>query len=184
MRKLGFIIFFLIVQGSLSAQVRPENWAKAVSSDYLKNFYQVDDELFRSANPDNNGFKELELLNILEVINLRTYHSNVENIKGTTVKQYRVKMDAHHIKEKDVIKVLRIINARKGKMLVHCKHGSDRTGLIIAMYRIVFQEWSKEEATTELLNGGYGYHPIYSNIPKFIDKADIARIKEAVSVSN
>ena len=180
MRKLGYVILFLVVLIPLSAQPRSEKWAKAVNSDYVENFFRIDDEFFRSANLSSNAFKELELLGILEVINLRTYHSDISASKGTNIKLYRVKMDAHHIREKDVIEVLRIINERNGKILVHCKHGSDRTGLIVAMYRIIFQNWSKKDAIDELVNGGYGYHTVFSNIPKFIENADIARIKNAV----
>jgi Protein tyrosine/serine phosphatase len=180
MRKLSSVILLLVVLLPLSAQTRNEKWAKSVKSDYVENFFQIDDEFFRSANLSNNAFKELESLEIMEVINLRSYHSDIRESKGTNVKLYRVKMDAHHIREKDVIEVLRIINKREGKILVHCKHGSDRTGLIVAMYRIIFQDWSKEDATNELVNGGYGYHTIFSNIPKFIENANIDRIKKAV----
>ena len=180
MKRIVFIVFFLVIQVSLIGQVRPEKWAKVVDSEHLENFYQVDDKLFRSANPDPNGFRELESMGIVEILNLRNYHSDDDESKGTNVKLYRVKMNAHYIKEKDVVEALQIIKDIDGKVLVHCKHGSDRTGLIVAMYRIVFQNWTKAEATDELINGGYGFHTIFHNIPKFIDKVDVTRIKKAV----
>ncbi|WP_282598360.1 tyrosine-protein phosphatase, partial [Pseudomonas chlororaphis] len=43
-----------------------------------------------------------------------------------------------------------------GPVLMHCKHGSDRTGLMSAMYRVVVQGWSKEEALNEMTGGGFG----------------------------
>ena len=63
----------------------------------------------------------------------------------------------------------------------HCWHGSDRTGLVSAMYRIVFGGWSKKEAIDELINGGYGYHSMYKNISEFIEKVDIVAIKQRVT---
>jgi len=44
----------------------------------------------------------------------------------------------------------------------------------------VFQNWSKEEAIEELMNGGYGYHAMYKNIPEFIRAADIESIRQRV----
>ena len=178
---IGCSLFLLITfQLSLLGQARTERWAKPIIATYIENFYQIDDEFFRSGNPGKEAFLELESLGIMEVINLQTYHSDDNEAEGTNVTLHRVKMNAHRITEEDVVEVLRIIKDRKGKILIHCKHGSDRTGLIAAMYRIIFQGWTKEEATDELVNGGYGHHRIFKNIPKFIKKADIPRIKEAV----
>ena len=174
------VILLLVFQLSLFGQARPEMWARSVSSIYVENFYQIDDEFFRSGNLSKEAFLELESLGIMEVINLQTYHNDKAEAKGSSVALHRVKMNAHHIKEGDVIEVLRLVKDRKGKILVHCKHGSDRTGLIVAMYRIVFQGWSKEDAADELINGGYGHHRIFKNIPRFIEKADIPRIKAEV----
>jgi protein tyrosine/serine phosphatase len=64
--------------------------------------------------------------------------------------------------------------------VVHCWHGSDRTGLISAMYRILYQNWSKEEAIEELMKGGYGYHSLYRNIPEYIRKVNIEGIRQRV----
>jgi hypothetical protein len=48
------------------------------------------------------------------------------------------------------------------------------------MYRIVFQGWTKDAALDELLHGGYGYHPWWKNIPKYVKDADVEKIKIAV----
>ena len=68
----------------------------------------------------------------------------------------------------------------QGPFLVHCQHGADRTGLVVAMYRIVFQGWTKEDAIAEMVDGGFGYHSIWSNLIQFIKKADIEKIKKEV----
>ena len=68
----------------------------------------------------------------------------------------------------------------EGPVLIHCWHGSDRTGLVSALYRIVSQGWSKEDAIDELMHGGYGHHSLYKNIPEFIRHADVEEIKRQV----
>jgi Tyrosine phosphatase family len=42
-----------------------------------------------------------------------------------------------------------------GKVLVHCEHGQDRTGLVIAAYRVRKCGWTKEAAMAEALTLGY-----------------------------
>ena len=81
------------------------------------------------------------------------------------------------IDEEDIVKALRIIKNRKGPILIHCWHGSDRTGAVIAMYRIVFQGWSKENAIKEMTEEGFGFHRQFSQIIDMINRADIAAIK-------
>lgn len=87
-------------------------------------------------------------------------------------------MEAEDIKDNDVVAALRILRDCGKPVLVHCKHGADRTGLIVAMYRIVFQNWTKEEALDELLHGGFSFHPVFKNIPQYIMKMDVDLLKK------
>lgn len=160
-------------------QVRPETWAKPVRSEHLKNFYQLDDKVYRSAQPDKKGFQELELLGIRNVLSFRDHHSD-DDPNGTKLKLFRIKMEAGEITDDKVIEALRIIRNAKGPILIHCWHGADRTGFVSAMYRIVFQNWSKEDAIEELTKGGYGYHSVYKNIPEYLMKADIEKMRLVV----
>lgn len=50
----------------------------------------------------------------------------------------------------------------------------------MAMYRVVFQGWTKEQAKKEMLEGGYGFHAVWVNITRRIDKADIAAIRARI----
>ena len=158
---------------------RPASWAAPVASNNLRNFYRLDEKVYRSAQPHDEEFRELEQLGIRNVLSLRDYHSD-EDAEGTSLKLFRVKMEAGEITDDKVIEALRIIKNADGPILIHCWHGSDRTGLISGMYRIVFQGWSKEDAIDELMHGGYGYHSMYQNIPEYIRKVDVEGIKKQV----
>ncbi len=164
---------------STTSSQRPSAWATPVRSDNLQNLYQLDDKVYRSAQPDKKGFQELKNIGVKNVLNLRDYHSDNDG-KGSGLNLYRVKMEAGDITTEQVTDALRIIRNAEGPILIHCWHGSDRTGLVSAMYRIVFQGWSKEDAIDELMNGGYGYHAMYKNIPEFIRQADVERVKQSV----
>jgi len=48
------------------------------------------------------------------------------------------------ISPKDIAQVLQRIRKaqQQGAVLIHCYHGADRTGIMVAMYRIIYQGWS------------------------------------------
>lgn len=156
---------------------RSLQWAQQVKPSPFKNLYKIDEGVYRSEQPSKEQFLFLEDYGIREVLNLRNYHNDNSEGKGTDITLLHVKMAAHNIRTKDVIKALRLIKDRQGAILIHCKHGADRTSLIAAMYRITFQGWTKEEAIAELKGGGYGFHSIYKNIIRFINNADIEAIR-------
>jgi protein tyrosine/serine phosphatase len=174
------ILFSVTTLYAASPQPRPETWAQPLETKSLKNFYKLDDHAYRSAQPDEEGFEYLKTLGIKNILNLRDYHNDDPGSKKPGLNLYRVEMDAGKIKTADVVKALRFIKQSESPVLIHCWHGSDRTGTISAMYRIVFQNWSKEDALDELMHGGFGYHSIYKNIPEFIRQADIKEIKQKV----
>lgn len=174
------IVLWTTMLPAAEARPRPETWAKPVAAAHLKNFYQLDGKVYRAAQPDAKGFRELEQLGIRNVLNFRDHHSDNDEAKGTAIRLHRIKMEAGEIKDGDVIEALRIIKDADGPVLIHCWHGSDRTGLISAMYRIVFQDWSKDAAIDELMHGGYGYHTMYKNIPEYIRKMDVEKVKKTV----
>lgn len=152
----------------------------AVPGSKLDNLYKIDSGVYRSEQPSDTDFKVLEKYGIREVLNLRNRHSDDDEAAETKIKLHRLKMKAHSVNEEQLIKALRIIRNRKGPIVFHCHHGSDRTGAVCAMYRIVFQGVSKQKAIQEMTEGGFGFHRIYKNIIRTIEKADIERIKREV----
>lgn len=166
---------------------RPLTWAIQMKSTCnVPNFYKINDNLYRSAQPTKVGMAQLkETVGIKTIINLRALHSDSDEIGLTGLLNERLHVKAWHIEDEDVIKVMRdLSNIKNGPFLIHCLHGSDRTGVMCAMYRILYQEWTKEEAIDEMVNGGYGFHPLWGNIIKYIQEADIKKLKEAIPVQN
>lgn len=174
------VLFSATTLYAASLEPRPEAWAQPIETRSLKNFYKVDEHVYRSAQPDEDGFAYLMTLGVKNSLNLRDHHNDDPGSKKPGLNLFRVPMDAGKIKTADVVAALRFIKQSEGPVLIHCWHGSDRTGTISALYRIVFQNWSKEDALDELMQGGFGYHSIYKNIPEFIRQADINEIKQKV----
>ena len=102
----------------------------------LTNLYKIDSGVYRSEQPSHEDFKALEKYGIGEALNLRNRHSDDDEAAGTNVKLHRVKTKAHSINEEQLIEALRIIKNRKAPIVIHCHHGSDRTGAVCALYRV------------------------------------------------
>ncbi len=167
-------------QAAEASPARPASWATPVDLKYAENFFQVDKELYRAAQPDAEAMRNYETFGIRTVINLRANHADDDEAKGTGLLLKRIPITTWAVSDKEVIDVLALIRTSEKPILVHCMHGADRTGLMMGMYRIVEQGWTKEEALAELQNGGYGFHSVWTNIPDYITKVDVASVRAAV----
>ncbi len=179
MRRIVFLFLFFFLSWAVIGQAveRPHKWAIPVQSLYLKNFFQLDSKVYRSAQPSRMGFKEAKRLGITDVLNLRDNHTDKSEAKDLGLSLHQIEAEADEVNQQEIVNALRIIRFAKGPVLVHCWRGSDRTGAVCAMYRIVFNNWSKEEAIDEMVNGGFGYHKMYENIVQLIREVDIEKIK-------
>lgn len=173
-------------------KTRPDNWASAIpEKPGLPNFFQVSEILFRSAQPLQAGFAYLDTQPTLgnaaapirTIISLRAFHDDVTLVPNSSrlyLEQIRFK--TWHPEDEDVVKFLRIATTPSMQpVLVHCLHGSDRTGTMVAIYRIVVQGWTKKQATDEMVNGGFGFHPMWQNLIKYINTLDVDAIKKQLA---
>jgi protein tyrosine/serine phosphatase len=163
---------------------RPSEWAEPISK--ASNLYRVTPTFFRSARLGKDDVARAKSLGIKTVVSLRSFHSDRSLLKGSGIKTIRVRINTWDIDDQQVVEALRAIRAaeKDGPVLLHCLHGADRTGLIAAMYRMLYQGWTKKQALHELQNGGYGYHAIWTNIEKYLHKVDVAQIRQRVEQAN
>jgi len=162
---------------------RPPNWAVAMQADGLSNFYKVSDRLYRSAQPTSEGVRKLKELGIKTVVNLRSFHSDRRKIGNAALTYDHIYMKAWHPEEEEIVRFLRLVtDESSGPVLVHCQHGADRTGTMCAIYRVAVQGWTKEEALKEMTTGGYNFHSIWRNLPKWFNKLDIEKIRKAAGI--
>ena len=162
----------------LSATNRPTEWAVKLERPGVQNLHRVIPALYRSAQPSAEGMRELERLGVRTVINLRAFNSDRGEAKDTGLRLERIRFNTWHAEDDEVVRFLRLVTAAtNAPVLVHCQHGSDRTGTMLAIYRVAVQGWTKDEAIRELKHGGYGYHTLWFNLPRYIRHLDIDRLK-------
>jgi len=165
-----------------AATNRPANWAQPLTLPGVTNFYQVTTNLYRGAQPTAAGMAQLKAMDIKTVINLRSLHSDKDEVAGTGLQSIRFEEKSWHAEEEDVIGFLKAVTDTNNlPVFVHCQRGADRTGTMCAMYRIVVCGWSKADAIEEMKDGGYHFSPVWKNLVEFIEKADIADIKRRVA---
>jgi protein tyrosine/serine phosphatase len=176
-------VLVTVAVASEPAPDRPESWAQPVKLDGVPNLHKVSDTLYRSAQPTVQGMKNLKQMGIKTVVNLRTFHSDRDEIGKTGLGYEHIYMKAWHPERQDIVRFLKIAtDPKRTPILVHCLHGADRTGTMSAIYRIVVQGWSKEMAVREMTEGGFNFHAVFDNLSQWIEGLDIESIKKDVGI--
>lgn len=166
--------------------VYPPHWATLI--DASANFYQVDDKLYRSEQLTTKDLALLEQAGIKTIVNLRFFDRDDDKqaFGATAVRLVNTPLLTWSIKPDDLAQVLYTIrHAQKdGAVLVHCYHGSDRTGIAVAMYRVIYQGWSVADAKAEMQQGDFGYHSIWKNIDRLLDDESVSQVRASLDRLN
>jgi protein tyrosine/serine phosphatase len=163
---------------------RPAQWGQPIALAGVPNFHKVTDTLYRSAQPTAEGMKNLHAMGIRTVINLRSFNTDRDEIGELPLQSEHIYMKAWHPEEKEAVWFLRIAcDTNRAPVLVHCQHGADRTGTMCALYRVAVQNWNKSDATREMTEGGYGFHSVWGNLPKWLDRLDVETVKKKAGLA-
>jgi len=157
------------------------NWAQKLDMPGLPNLHKISEDLYRGAQPTAEGMKELEKLGIKTVVNLRSLHSDREEMENVDLAYEHIRMTTLDPDMDDIVRFLNIVtDSNSTPVFVHCRHGADRTGTICAIYRVIIQGWSREDAVEEMTQGGFGFHTIWDNLADYIRELEIDEIKQKV----
>jgi tyrosine-protein phosphatase SIW14 len=160
---------------------RPEHWARALEVETLPNFHEVTPTLFRGAMPEPAGFAELERRGIRTVVSLRQFTRDVA-VPPTNLTLLEIPMWTWAPNDEQVLEFLSIAtDPARQPVFVHCAHGADRTGVMCALYRVVVQDWSKDDAIAELRGGGFGHHELWDELAQFVRDADVENLRRKLA---
>ncbi len=127
----------------------------------IPNFYQVDEILYRGGQPNQEGWNKLKSLGIKTVISLRGKDGESlqeeELVKSLGMQFYNLPMSVYkRPTDKQVIAFLEIILTKDNQpVFVHCSSGRDRTGAMIAMYRVLVSGLTIKQAYNEAKRFGF-----------------------------
>lgn len=157
------------------AVISTSAWAISSSTDTpaipILNFKKVEDGIFRGGRPTPEGLAALKKLGIKTIIDLENAPAVIQAEK-LVANQQKMQFISYSMDYKtspdpnQVARVLTAINSQKNQpVFVHCKHGQDRTGLIIGLYRMKFDKWTGKEAYAEMIANHF--HPMFKNLTAY-----------------
>ena len=129
----------------------------------LPNFHEVDDHVYRGAQPTPEGFRNLADLGVKTVVDLRgPEHSEAAEkkiVEADGMRYVSIPMRGMATPtDKQISDALKLMNdPASGPVFVHCRRGADRTGAVIACYRISHDHWDSARAQDEANNFGMNY---------------------------
>ena len=121
----------------------------------VTNFQQVSDHLYRGAQPTSDGFKSLSKLGVKTIVDLRESGSRAREeqklVESLGMRYVNVPLAGFSAPTEDeVLKVQALFeDGSPGPVFVHCRRGADRTGTMVAIYRINHDHWSNDQALKE-----------------------------------
>jgi protein tyrosine/serine phosphatase len=135
----------------------------APSEASIPRLMQVTENVYRGGQPQTfEDYQLLKNLGVRVLINLRdNSKDNPEFAKSLGLTLLNFPMNGMRVpNDLAVRKILDLLkNGSKGgaagKFFVHCLKGKDRTGLIIAMYRVQVLNWNPRAAYNEWVSYGY-----------------------------
>lgn len=144
----------------------------------LPNFKKVSSEVYRGGQPLGDGYNMLKSRGIKTIINLRGIDTGSHCDESITY--IHLPIYSYCPQKEDVVTFLKVINERKEHpVFIHCFHGSDRTGLFVAIYRVVYDGWTKQQAVDEMIHGGHGFHAyIQQNLIQFFQDLDLKELMQ------
>jgi tyrosine-protein phosphatase SIW14 len=126
----------------------------------LPNFLRVNERLYRGGQPTEEGLRRLAAMGVRTVVNLRARdeHARREGEQARALGLSYFNLPVERIgrpRAERVAEVLAVVNAPENQpVFVHCQRGSDRTGTIVAAYRVAHDGWTAAEATREARRHG------------------------------
>jgi hypothetical protein len=174
---------------------RPTNWANAISGvEGMGNLFQVSPELYRSKQPSSKALQNMlagkafvdgnpPVHTIVEL--LATHDVDAETLGASSAVHHTwLKFNPFRPTDEDVLTFLRVVTDKGSQpVLVHCAQGSDRTGMMVAIYRIVVQGWSKDDALKEMVEGGYGFHAFWQDLVRYVRNLDVDSLKTRLAAA-
>ncbi len=145
-RRTGLVCLSVLALGLATLQAAP-----IPSVDGVGNFHQVNENIYRGAQPHGQGFAALAQMGIKTVIDLRGENSEANAVQRAGLHYVRMHWNGYKAPDDtQIAAVLALLtDSSQWPVFVHCRRGADRTGTAIACYRISHDHWSNQQALTE-----------------------------------
>jgi len=181
---LAFTLFVLVALAPESAAAQ-----QAAADVPIARFHQVDEHLYRGAQPTEPGLTRLHALGIRTVLNIRDDGDAAVESERRIVESLGMRFVHIPIKDGNIFnwsrqiptdtvrRFFEVLGSMPGPVFIHCKRGTDRTGALVAIYRIARNGWDTARALQEA--NERGMRPWYRGLRKQIETFDASVIQSA-----
>jgi protein tyrosine/serine phosphatase len=128
----------------------------------ILNFGKVSERLYRGAQPGAEGIQNLKRLGVKLIVNLRmpgeAWKDEAALAQASGIQYTNFPMSgAGRPNEQQIRQILALFESADTPVFVHCLHGCDRTGTVVACYRIFHDRWSTVLALREAKTYGISW---------------------------
>jgi tyrosine-protein phosphatase SIW14 len=173
---------------TLCAQTPPQSHpspahtpARRITVVGVSNFGEVTPYLLRGGQPKGEGYENLKKMGVDIVVDVRLSGKDKEKklVNQAGMKFVGIPWHCYFPRDHVFAEFLDVLRENKGKKLfVHCRYGDDRTGMMIAVYRMAVENWTPKEAREEMEK--FGFHPMIcpslgpyeAHFPEHLRKSD------------
>ncbi len=162
MARISVILLLLISAGIPQTKEQTQPPAVKAIGRRLKekgvpNFGEVTPSLYRGGLVSVDGIKALKKLGINVVIDThKDDEAEEREVKALGMKYVAIPWHCPWPHDAVFEKFLDVVHENKGKKIfVHCRLGDDRTGMMVAAYRMAEEGWTANEAMTEMKSFGF-----------------------------
>lgn len=123
----------------------------------LDNVGRISPCVYRGNQPAQNGYQTLKSIGIKTVINLRAAHEERKEVEKAGMKYLEIPLSMKRgIQREKLTEIIRLMSDPANQpVYIHCALGQDRTGVVVAAYRMDRDRWSFEEAEKEMQSFGF-----------------------------
>ena len=142
-----------------------------IDKNLIPDFGEVTPTLYRGGEPKRGGFEALAKMGIQIVVDLRG-DREVERreLAPLGIEYVPMPWQCSFPKDRIFAAFITLIRENPGKKIfVHCRVGDDRTGMMVAAYRMVEEGWSAEKAKQEMLTYGFNFTHRHLICPRLAD---------------
>ena len=143
----------------------------SITSEDVCNFHQVDEQLFRGGRPRPSAYPKLAEIGIRTIVNLEEVDfaaeekALVDNLNRTLPPGKQIQffslpigpdeIEVRGISHERLKKLFAQVRDAQRPIFIHCYHGKDRSGAVVAIYRMLMQQKSFDEAYAEAYHYGF-----------------------------
>jgi tyrosine-protein phosphatase SIW14 len=173
-----FVLSGVLFVSCGTTSVKSEPTTKlAQPAQVITNFQTVEKDVYRGGRITATDILSLSKeQKIKTILSLETYWNaskakkdEIDTAKKLNIKHINIPMNpAGDLNIKQMWEAVDLLAKQPRPLYVHCYRGSERTGIVVAGYRIKYEKWSYKQATDEM--DKYGFNPLFNEWKKALKK--------------